>query len=61
MSVDQLQQVESWRQQQLHDAGFPPLLAAQAACNSAFDVHALIELVERGCPAELAMRILAPT
>jgi len=24
------------------------------------DVHALIELVERGCPPDLAARILAP-
>jgi hypothetical protein len=24
------------------------------------DLHALIELVERGCPPELAARILAP-
>ena len=25
-----------------------------------YDLHALIELVERGCPPELAVRILAP-
>jgi hypothetical protein len=24
------------------------------------DLHALIELAERGCPAELAVRILTP-
>jgi hypothetical protein len=24
------------------------------------DLHALIELIERGCPPELAARILAP-
>ena len=37
-----------------------------AACSAAgskdarYDLHALIELVERGCPPELAVRILAP-
>ena len=25
-----------------------------------YDLHALIELVERGCPPALAIRILAP-
>jgi hypothetical protein len=25
-----------------------------------YDLHALIELVERGCPCHLAVRILAP-
>jgi hypothetical protein len=25
-----------------------------------YDVHAVIELVERGCPPDLATRILAP-
>ena len=25
-----------------------------------FDLHALIELAERGCPPDLAVRILAP-
>jgi hypothetical protein len=25
-----------------------------------YDVHAFVELLERGCPPELAIRILAP-
>jgi hypothetical protein len=25
-----------------------------------YDLHRLVELVERGCPPELALRILAP-
>jgi hypothetical protein len=52
--------VVGWRRDQLADAGFPPRLAAAVACDPAFDVHALIELAERGCPPELAVRILAP-
>jgi hypothetical protein len=40
--------------------GFEPELAASLAADRAMDLHALIELVERGCPPELAARILAP-
>jgi hypothetical protein len=49
-----------WRQQQLVRAGFDPELAASAAGDCAIDLHALIELVERGCPPRLAARIMAP-
>ena len=50
----------SWRRDQLLDAGFRRALAARIARDGALDLHALIELVERGCPPELAVRILAP-
>ncbi len=51
--------VAAWRFRQLAEAGFPPRLAAALAAESV-DVHALIELVERGCRPRLAARILAP-
>ena len=35
-------------------------LAAGLAADRRYDVHALIELVELGCPPDLAARILAP-
>jgi hypothetical protein len=35
-------------------------LAAALAADARHDIHALIELVERGCPPDLAVRILAP-
>lgn len=54
------QAVIRWRGEQLLAAGFPPLLSAKVSGDERYDVHALIELVERGCPAELAVRILAP-
>jgi hypothetical protein len=41
-------------------AGFPPTLAAALARDERVDVHALVDLVERGCPPELAARIAAP-
>ncbi|MGH2966804.1 MAG: hypothetical protein ACRDMH_15675 [Solirubrobacterales bacterium] len=45
---------------QLERAGFEAELAAAVAADRAMDLHALIELVERGCPPRLAARILAP-
>ena len=52
--------VARWRREQLVDSGFAPALAATVSENRHYDLHALIELVERGCPPELAARILAP-
>jgi hypothetical protein len=44
----------------LRKAGFDNRLAEQLSRECAVDLHALIELVERGCPPPLAARILAP-
>ena len=52
--------VASWRRAQLVASGFPPALAGQVAGDRRFDLHALIDLVERGCAPESAVRILAP-
>jgi hypothetical protein len=52
--------VLAWRRDQLVESGFPAALAAELADNRRFDLHALVELVERGCPPDLAVRILAP-
>ena len=52
--------VVAWRREQLAQAGFPLPLAARLAGEQGYDLHALIELVERGCAPELAARILAP-
>jgi hypothetical protein len=54
------QQVVEWRRDQLLGAGLPLELASHTARDDRFDLHALIELVERGCPPELAVRIVAP-
>jgi len=54
------EQVVAWRREQLAEAGFSLPLAARVASDPRYDLHALIELVERGCDPELAVRILAP-
>lgn len=53
-------EVFRWRRDQLVAAGFERPLAGFVAANGRYDLHALIELVERGCPPTLAVRILAP-
>ena len=44
----------------LREAGFSAQLADTLARDCAYDLHALLNLVDRGCPAALAARILAP-
>lgn len=55
-----IEEVVAWRRRQLVAAGFPADLAGTLAEESGFDLHALLQLVERGCPPVLAARILAP-
>jgi hypothetical protein len=50
----------AWRQEQLAGSGFPAPLASWLARDRRYDLHLLIELVERGCTPELAIRIAAP-
>lgn len=50
----------SWRVERLLAAGFPAVLAGELARDTRIDLHALLELVDRGCPPELAARIMAP-
>jgi hypothetical protein len=52
--------VVAWRRRQLSAAGFDTPSAETLARNPGVDVHALLDLVDRGCPPGLAARILAP-
>jgi hypothetical protein len=52
--------VVRWRRDQLAASGFPLPVASRIAKDARYDLHALIELAEHGCPPELAVRILAP-
>jgi hypothetical protein len=49
-----------WRARRLISAGFPIDLAQRLARTDRIDLHRLLELVDRGCPPELAAQILAP-
>ncbi|MGH2762099.1 MAG: hypothetical protein ACRDL4_13840 [Thermoleophilaceae bacterium] len=51
--------IVAWRCARLRRAGFHSELVEQLAREDV-DLHALIGLVDRGCPPPLAARILAP-
>jgi hypothetical protein len=56
----EIPEVVSWRRDRLVRAGFALPVAADLARDPRYDLHALVELVERGCSPALAVRILAP-
>lgn len=49
-----------WRYDRLRNAGFPVELADRLGHDRSTDLHALLDLMDRGCPPSLAARILAP-
>jgi len=58
--TDETAAVVEWRFDQLLTAGVDPAMAACLAADFRWDLHALIDLIERGCPPGLAARILRP-
>ena len=58
--LDERQQLVEWRRQYLACVGVEAELAATVAGDLRWDLHALLQLLERGCPAQLAARICAP-
>ncbi|MDO5710932.1 MAG: hypothetical protein Q4P32_04220 [Micrococcales bacterium] len=51
--------VIEWRRRRLVASGFEASLADHVA-RSHIDLHELLALLDRGCPPDLAVRILAP-
>jgi hypothetical protein len=52
------ERVERWRTEELLRVGFDFQTATVMAAEPAVDLHTAIGLIERGCPPELAARIL---
>jgi hypothetical protein len=50
----------AWREARLRVVGLDWETASRLAGDDTFDLHALLELIDRGCPPHLAARILAP-
>jgi hypothetical protein len=50
----------TWRRCRLIEAGLPEALADAVAGDPRHDLHALLQLLDRGCPPDLAVRITAP-
>lgn len=58
LRVDEAAEVLAWRFEALCRTGYDLDAAAVLAANVEIDLHEAVELVERGCPPELATRIL---
>ena len=54
----ELERVERWRTAELMRVGFAGDDAVALAARTDVDLHEAIELVQSGCPIELAVRIL---
>ena len=52
------ERIERWRAEELERAGYGPSDAAELAARVDVDLHLAVELLERGCPAGTAVRIL---
>ena len=58
--VDQteIERIQRWRAEELERAGFDPRQAGRIAVRQDVDLHFATGLLERGCPPELALKIL---
>jgi hypothetical protein len=54
----ELERVERWRADALMRAGFDAVAAGRLATRLDVDLHTAIQMLERGCPPELAVEIL---
>jgi hypothetical protein len=54
----ELERIERWRADELIRVGYDADQAMKLAVRHDVDLHLAAELLERGCPADLALRIL---
>jgi hypothetical protein len=52
------ERIERWRAEELERAGYDSWSAAQLAASHDVDLHFAVELLERGCAPDLAVKIL---
>jgi len=57
-TFEETELIQAWRAEALERAGYTPAEAAEVAVRHDVDLHQAIGLLERGCPAELALQIL---
>jgi hypothetical protein len=50
--------IELWRTEELERAGYSHRAAGRLATRHDVDLHQAVRLLERGCPPELALKIL---
>jgi hypothetical protein len=56
--VKEEQQVMQWRIEELERAGYTPEDVIVMALDASIDLHVAVDLVRRGCPHDVALRIL---
>ena len=56
--VTELERIERWRADELIRVGYDPHQAMTLAVRHDIDLHRAADLLERGCPADLALQIL---
>jgi hypothetical protein len=54
----EMERIERWRAEELERAGYEPRAAGRLAVRHDVDLHTAIDLLERGCPTDLALQIL---
>ena len=54
----ELERINRWRAEELERAGYDARAAGRLAARHDVDLHRAVELIERGCPPELALDIL---
>jgi hypothetical protein len=52
------ERIERWRAEELERAGYESRSAAKIAVRHDIDLHLAVDLLGRGCPPELALKIL---
>jgi len=57
-STDETELIQAWRVEALERAGYLPSEVAELAVRHDIDLHRAVSLLERGCPSDLALRIL---
>ena len=58
VDLTEMERIERWRAEELERAGYQPRAAGRLAVRHDVDLHTAVDLLERGCPQDLALRIL---
>jgi hypothetical protein len=54
----EIERIERWRAEELERAGYEPRAAGRLAVRHDVDLHTAVDLLQRGCPNDLALKIL---
>ena len=54
----EIERIERWRAEELERAGFEPRAAGRLAVRHDVDLRFSVQLLSRGCPHDLALKIL---